>query len=534
MMRRWGLVLVLFAACGDKGGGTGTGGAGGNTSGAGGTTAVSGAGGNRAPIGTGGAHGTIGSGGAGGALGTGGLRGIGGDRGEAGLGGRCPSIPSDFPPVCGAALCGNGRRDSCAGSCPVARTFTEACDGADLGDDTCQAHGFGSGALACTTSCSPDETPCRTCAAIGGALIACKDAPVTAVFPWTLGLAATDQQVGLSWLGSEGTEDQHHPLTFARLSPTLDLLGMTRLEEGLGPTAGGPSYRVALGTAVAPISAGWVVAVAGEPEVVVHAVGVDGRDLARTTVDRVGPDFFQLPAQVVLAARPGAGPLLLWRSDTAIRAALVAADGRSTGTPFDLPVDRLFTGSTVSAAFIGDAFYVTYELSDFNIAPPIDMIRVVRVDTSGTVRKVMDMVEIAIGPSLATDATDLRLTWNGPLPGGSEEDRALLWRRFSLTGQSLSPLIVLGRFPSDQLGFTPSVGLGTDTLLLLGSEGPALGVARLSADGTILTPRQSLARSRQFLPITGYLIARRGPEAVAAWMAPFDRTSRIEIARLMP
>jgi hypothetical protein len=57
-----------------------------------------------------------------------------------GAGGMCANLPPEMvPPVCGHAVCGNGARDSCQLSRPgcTPLTVTEACDGADLGGDTC-------------------------------------------------------------------------------------------------------------------------------------------------------------------------------------------------------------------------------------------------------------------------------------------------------------------------------------------------------------------------------------------------------------
>jgi hypothetical protein len=79
------------------------------------------------------------------------------------------AIPPEMtPPVCGRPACGNGVRDTCQlpwPGCPSTFTATEPCDGADLGGDTCQKHGFLLGNLACTSYCALDISDCRSPAA---------------------------------------------------------------------------------------------------------------------------------------------------------------------------------------------------------------------------------------------------------------------------------------------------------------------------------------------------------------------------------
>ncbi len=165
------LLATSLAGCGSKdkdsdldaSGSPGTAGAGGSVAnddgsdahGSGGT-AAGGTGGNpfdASAAGTGG----MGGGGAGGHAGT---------APGGGGGGSCASnIPPEMtPPVCGWPKCGNGVRDSCSlpwGGCPTPFPVTEACDGADLGGDTCQAHGFTSGTLSCLSYCAVDLGGCR-------------------------------------------------------------------------------------------------------------------------------------------------------------------------------------------------------------------------------------------------------------------------------------------------------------------------------------------------------------------------------------
>jgi len=144
--------LLLYGCGGDSlGGATGGGGAGGTTGagGAGGTT------------GAGGAGGTTGAGGGGGTTGAGG--GAGGT--VSGAGGRSSGIVCTYPDSARClGRCGDGVRDPCYFSLGLgidcSNSFTEWCDGADLGTATCASRGLGSGTLRCASDCGFDTSGC--------------------------------------------------------------------------------------------------------------------------------------------------------------------------------------------------------------------------------------------------------------------------------------------------------------------------------------------------------------------------------------
>ena len=101
----------------------------------------------------------------------GGGGGAGGAAGVQGGGGRPFTMNCGFPEStrCMPSLCGNGVRDNCgvstiAGCNP---TFTEWCDGDDLGTATCASRGLGSGTLRCKSDCGFDTSGCS--GAQGGA-----------------------------------------------------------------------------------------------------------------------------------------------------------------------------------------------------------------------------------------------------------------------------------------------------------------------------------------------------------------------------
>jgi hypothetical protein len=86
-----------------------------------------------------------------------------------------PSIPRG-PSTPEACKCGNGQIDTCTmhgRDCPgnnphacdgipvVERSFSDPCDGKDLGGLTCERLGFAGGALACTAACELDTSACE-------------------------------------------------------------------------------------------------------------------------------------------------------------------------------------------------------------------------------------------------------------------------------------------------------------------------------------------------------------------------------------
>jgi hypothetical protein len=135
---RVAVVAYLLCGCGSGtlGGGTGTAGAHGDT---GGTTGAAGSGGMMATGGT---------------TGVGGMGGTGRDRFICiyPQSARCPS------------LCGNGVRDACyyylGDAVDCDNSFVEWCDGADLGNATCESRGLGTGTLRCTSDCVFDTSGC--------------------------------------------------------------------------------------------------------------------------------------------------------------------------------------------------------------------------------------------------------------------------------------------------------------------------------------------------------------------------------------
>lgn len=153
-VRRVVVAAFLLYGCGSDtlGGATGKGGASG-------TTGIGGSGGTA----DGGSGGTMAAGGSGGTLAGGSSGGTTGVAGTTGSGGRPFNVNcTNSQTRCPGTLCGNGVRDTCspfpAGCVPA--TFTEWCDGPDLGGATCASLNLGSGTLRCATDCGFDTSGC--------------------------------------------------------------------------------------------------------------------------------------------------------------------------------------------------------------------------------------------------------------------------------------------------------------------------------------------------------------------------------------
>lgn len=115
--------------------------------------------------GRGGAGGTSAGGMAGG--GSGGTTGAGGGSGGAinGAAGRSSGAFCTYPESARClGQCGDGVRGNCyfylGLGIDCSNSFTEWCDGADLGTATCASRGLGSGTLRCASDCGFDTSGC--------------------------------------------------------------------------------------------------------------------------------------------------------------------------------------------------------------------------------------------------------------------------------------------------------------------------------------------------------------------------------------
>jgi hypothetical protein len=468
--------------------------------------------------------GTVGTGPAGSAgtggrfTGRGGIGGTGPISGRGGSGETCGGILPGTP-VCPSS-CGDGVRTTCMaqtlGFCPP--TFvTEDCDGTDFGIDSCTAHGFAGGTLTCRADCTIDDVTCNECPAGEPSLLRCGQAPVSAPSPWTVAVAATDAEVGLAWIDFDA--ESRTTLSFARLSPMLDRIGVTVLDDRVPPPA---NYYTAFNDiAAAPLSSGWVVVACGPSLLSLRAIGADGAETGRAVVDVLPAGAF--PWSPVLAARPAGGPLLVWGTQEGMRAAVIAADGRSTTAPVDLPTMDVAGLSGASATFVGDAFYVAYTIDRLDYQPAQ---RLVRIGLDGTVERTVDVLvgESLWGPSLAPGASDLRVAWRGSAPGVVGDDTATWWQRLGPAGDPISPRVVVGGL---QMDAGPTFAFGDDTVVFTRElYGLTLSFTRVALDGKVITPPREILRAQ----ISDYAAARRGPDVVVAWTGPRG----LQLARVLP
>jgi hypothetical protein len=387
------------------------------------TLGTGGHGGDAPLTGMGGVAGTavVGSGGAAGAdsPGTAGITGGGGVTGAAGVTGTwCP------PPLnCGVALCGNGARDTCAVQtldCHGTMSMTEACDGADLGVETCQSRGYASGDLACSDICTLDAAGCSECVPLGAKVSRCGSAPLPGDEQFALAMAATDSEVALAWEDA----DRFDTINFTRLSSGLDAIGTTLIDETAPDSL-----------SVAPLPSGWAVAGHNYLEIFTHAVDAAGVDRGRIVVDKLNTTSLadMLLAPPRMASRPNGGPLIVWATVSAVRVSVVSADGRSASTPKSIStVNYPLNVVLMNAAWVGDAFYVAMQIAD----GPVKL-TLLRVEADGTPTTVFDAMpgSEALVPTLVTGADDLRVVYLATM----NNQFGAWWRKLGLDGQPLSP-----------------------------------------------------------------------------------------------
>src|SRR6476646_6865749 len=375
-------------------------------------------------VGAAGARGTAGAPGNTGAAGVAGPAGTGGTSSGAG-GDTCTSggVTQVRPANCGAALCGNGVLDSCdwTSLCGTA-SIRELCDGTNLDGASCASMGYPSGAVSCRSDCTLDWTQCSECVApAAGGLAQCADALSASAL--TVGMAATDLEIGLLWV-SPANASQGTTLDFARLGPDLTLLSSTRLENGGVYPSSGTSKNLG----VVPSPSGWIVAGWGDAGIYVHAIDKAGVHLGRTIVSPLGQG--SLAEGPLLVAQPNGPPLIAVvyeRYSTTktwgeLQVAVVRADGLSAGPLHTLSQEDWLRPHGFT--FAGDAFY----------APLVDAdgkIRLQRIETDGTPTTVVDALPGTHATSVAPVACNggLCLVYGGPLPAPRTDRSGYLWQQ---------------------------------------------------------------------------------------------------------
>jgi len=472
-----------------------------------------------------------GGGGGPGGRGDAGASGASGAAGRGGAGGSSdPCPPTTFPDCVGPGpACGDGTVDTClrpaqGGVCAKV-PVTQACDGADLGQQTCRSQGFGSGSVACSSSCTLDVSACRECTTDAG-VIRCGDVPVGTPTTTALTIAATASEVALAW--AELHDNRSPTLNFARLDSNLDVASAVVLDEPAFNTATG-GLNDGLSMIVRPLPSGWVVAGYAQRDMFVHAIDATGRGVGRITLADI-PVGATRTAPVV-AGRPDAGPLVVWARFSVITAAVVSADGRTATAPITLPIDASMVTGPLSAAFVGDAFYVAAAIYDDVRQATSAHLRLVRVAADATTVTAIDAlpgIDVS-NPQIVEGADELRIVYAGRI--GCVPGYHKLSQRLSPTGQALSPPVRLADHDRGLLGAPPLAAGADTTSLLLGFDHQSLTIVRSASDGTLAAPARAVALG----PSNTFEVARldrRGPELVVAWTT--DTRPGIQLALVTP
>jgi hypothetical protein len=248
--------------------------------------------------------------------------------------------------------------------------------------------------------------------------------------------------------------------------------------------------------------------------VFVHAIDATGHGVGRIALADI-PVGGARTAPVV-AGRPGAGPLVVWVRLGVVSAAVVSADGRTATAPITLPIDTSMMTGPLSAAFVGDAFYVAAAIYDDVSQAASAHLRLVRVSadaTSATAVDALPGIDVS-NPQLVDGADELRIVYAGRI--GCVPGYHKLSQRLSPTGQALSPPVRLADHDRGLLAVAPLAAGADTTSLLLGFDHQSLIVVRNARDGTLAAPARAVALG----PANTFELARvnhRGADLVVAW-----------------
>jgi hypothetical protein len=249
-------------------------------------------------------------------------------------------------PPCGAAMCGNGKKDGCPD-----QEATEDCDGSDLAGATCQSLGYAGGVARCDASCRFDLSGCNECGS-DPHVAACAGPHLDDGAPAAFAMATSASEIGVAWIANPYT-DSH--VGFARLKPDL---GVISASPCMGSEA---STNIAL----AATTSGWIIAVENDPGMLVDSsIDVIALDGSGAIVSTQTIPSAQTPSLIV---RPGDGPLLLFNdsrsqrntspTDTVLRGALLNVDGSLAAGP-EMILPTVTQGDVPSGVFVGDGFVV--------------------------------------------------------------------------------------------------------------------------------------------------------------------------------
>ncbi len=366
--------------------------------------------------------------------------------------------PVELRRMCGEALCGNGKVDSCmtigGGACETSPgcmmvEVSESCDGADLSGNTCEALGYSGGALRCTT-CALDESDCSVCSN-DPRVVQCGELRTADVAreTWSAKLGPRGDEVGLLWLENRGVR-------FARLSPSLEVLSSSDCFAGHGSNT-----TVGESLALAATETGWLAAsVLLAEQVQLHVIDASGNVVASHDVGSPS----EVPRALLSPSEHG-GALLVTNQEVV----LLSADGEELASSAPFPEDEL---ESLALARVGRGFLVAGQFSTATER----YIQTWQVDEAGVVT--------AAPAPLATGAAgpyQVRLV--------GFDDRALAFWSDN-PGVSASWLDVAG-VPTEPLALAPELGLpevarwGEGVALRYGSVSGEVALRYLHADGTL-------------------------------------------------
>jgi hypothetical protein len=423
----------------------------------------------------------------------------------------------------------------------------EPCDGTDLGGITCESLGFaGGGTLTCGADCTLNAVQCVLAAPVGPH-IAATETLAAARSPTNIHLAATDTAVAVGWNDRIGTMFQ---ILDANLKPVW------------APTT--PLPETGMIYAIAPSPSGWVVARARVPPgfpPIASSSGPIG-PLVIDTIDNTGAVVATINLgvavnQVSLTAQPGGGPLLAWVDPSSaggmVQLAVIAPDGKTSTPPtsFDAAIYSNSVGN-FSGAFVGGAFLLTFSFGTWNMG-----VGVARVLPAGSVdgplktllpqQNPPNAVLYNGSPIVADASGNTRLTvvtCSDPQGRGCLLPAAPIVQMGTIDSQgaivsAFAPVAIpsqgnIWAFGSAMFGATMA---GVVSISNNGGNA-GLSLVEVSSAGMTTFGPMPIVAEPGF--VGGFVMAKRGPEIVAAWAQDTQGCERgspdyqMGIARILP
>jgi hypothetical protein len=220
-----------------------------------------------------------------------------------------------------------------------------------------------------------------------------------------------------------------------------------------------------------------------------------------------------------------------------VRAAVVAADGRSTTAPVELSTSPSRVVGSPSAIYAGSTFAVAFSVDGGNGQRRL---RLVVVGTDGVVGGAVDALSgvdvktATLGPPQVFGANDLTVVYQRYADACmTDQGPSIYAQRIGSTGAPLGDAVLVGR-PGQYDGWVQSAAFTNDgSVLLLRETGSrnTLGIGWVKPGGKEFGVASQIAVDPA-LSFRSLNVARRGTETVAAWLAP--PRPGIRIARLTP